>query len=140
MSDAEWLLDLAFLTDMTEKLNHLNSQLQGKDKTISDMISAVKAFKARLQQLKNKRRQHFPTVVNVLESRAGSEDVLDVQRYCDLLSRLGQDFEDRFNDFDKLEPCVAFIANPFMEVCRGGLVHTAFWDGRKTCSCLLAFL
>ena len=57
LSDAEWLLDLAFLTDMTEKLNQLNTQLQDKDRTISDMISAVKAFKAKLsfylQQLKN---------------------------------------------------------------------------------------
>ncbi|KAK0145315.1 hypothetical protein N1851_015789 [Merluccius polli] len=29
------------------------------------------------------------------------------------------EFEDRFNHFDKLEPCVAFIANPFMEVDKG---------------------
>ena len=120
LSDAEWLLDLAFLTDMTEKLNQLNTQLQGKDRTISDMISAVKAFKAKLsfylQQLKNKRLQHFPTVVKMLDSHAGADFVLDVNKYCDLMSKLGQEFEDRFNDFDKLEPCVAFIANPFMEV------------------------
>ena len=46
--DPEWLLDLAFLTDVPEKINHLNLQLQGKDKNISEMISAVKAFSAKL--------------------------------------------------------------------------------------------
>ena len=29
LSDAEWLLDLAFLTVVTEKMKHLNLQLQG---------------------------------------------------------------------------------------------------------------
>lgn len=48
LSDAEWLLDNAFLTDVTEKLKDLNLQLQGKDKNIYDMISAVKAFKTKL--------------------------------------------------------------------------------------------
>ena len=46
--DPEWLLDLAFLTDVPEKINHLNLQLQGKDKNISDMIGAVKTFSAKL--------------------------------------------------------------------------------------------
>lgn len=32
LSDPKRLLDLAFLTDVTEKINHLNLQLQGKDK------------------------------------------------------------------------------------------------------------
>ena len=48
LSDTEWPLDLAFLADVTEILNNLNCELQGKRKTISDMISAVKAFKAKL--------------------------------------------------------------------------------------------
>ncbi|CAB4062795.1 unnamed protein product [Lepeophtheirus salmonis] len=46
LSDAEWLLDLAFRTDMTVKLNQINIQLQGKDRTTSGMVSAVKALKA----------------------------------------------------------------------------------------------
>lgn len=45
LSDTEWLLDLAFLADITEKLNNLNCELQG------DMISAVKAFMAKLGRL-----------------------------------------------------------------------------------------
>ncbi|CAM4607670.1 unnamed protein product [Leuciscus chuanchicus] len=83
LSDAGWLLDLAFLADVTEKLNQLNLQLQ---------------------------------VLKMLESHADTPEVFDVHKYCDLLSRLGQEFEGRFSDFEKLEPCVAFIANPFTEM------------------------
>ena len=97
LSDAEWLLDLAFLTDVTEKINHLNLQLQGKGKKISDMISAVKAFSAKLslyiQQVKSKRFQHFPSVSKMLDSHTGAASVLNVAKYCDLLSRLGQEFQ-----------------------------------------------
>ncbi|CAB4062794.1 unnamed protein product [Lepeophtheirus salmonis] len=52
----------------------------------------------------------------MLDNHAGADFVLDGNTYSDLMSTLGQELEDRLNDFDKLEPCVAFIANPFMEV------------------------
>ena len=39
-----------------------------------------------------------------------------VQRYSQVLNRLGQEFEDRFCDFDQLEPCVSFVTSPFMQV------------------------
>ena len=57
LSNIVWLLDLAFLTDMTEKLNALNCGLQGEQKTIAVMISAVKAFKSKLNLLCSKRYQ-----------------------------------------------------------------------------------
>lgn len=46
--DGQWILDLAFLTDITGQLNHLNCELQGKGKTVSDMINTVNAFKAKM--------------------------------------------------------------------------------------------
>lgn len=45
LNDGQWLLDLAFLTDLTNMLNGLNLELQGKDKTVINMISSVNAFK-----------------------------------------------------------------------------------------------
>lgn len=48
LEDTEWILDLAFLTDITAKLNHLNCELQSKGKTVAHMISAVNAFKAKM--------------------------------------------------------------------------------------------
>ncbi|KAM3599085.1 uncharacterized protein V6R79_026136 [Siganus canaliculatus] len=52
----------------------------------------------------------------MLESHTGGASALNVSKYCDLLSRLGQEFADRFSDFERLEPCVTFMANPFMDV------------------------
>lgn len=109
LSDAGWVLDLAFLTDLTGKLNQLNLQLQGNGKTICDMISAVKAFKANLclylQQIKVKKLHHFPSVQKVLQENKAAAGFLNLSKYCDCLTKLGQEFEDRFLDFEQLDPC-----------------------------------
>lgn len=47
-SDKQWIADLAFLVDITELLNTLNLQLQGKDQVISRMYDRVRAFKQKL--------------------------------------------------------------------------------------------
>ena len=44
LTDHQWLLDLAFLTHLTNMLNELNLELQGKDKDVVNMISSVIAF------------------------------------------------------------------------------------------------
>ena len=41
LTDHQWLLDLAFLTDLTNMLNELNLKLQGGDKTVVNMINSV---------------------------------------------------------------------------------------------------
>lgn len=48
LQDTEWILDLAFLMHITGKLNYLNCELQGKGRTVSDIISAVNAFKTKM--------------------------------------------------------------------------------------------
>ncbi|XP_060754276.1 general transcription factor II-I repeat domain-containing protein 2-like [Neoarius graeffei] len=117
LQDTEWVLDLAFLTDITGKLNHLNCELQGKGKNVPDMISAVNAFRAKMNifsvHLQSKKFLHFPSVQSVLNGNAPASVALDgaVGKYTQLISRLGQEFEERFHDFGKLQPCVAFIAN-----------------------------
>lgn len=44
LMNAERLLDLTFLRDVTDKINQLNMELQGKDKHVSDMIRSVSAL------------------------------------------------------------------------------------------------
>lgn len=43
-----WICDLAFLVDITQLLNVLNLQLQGKDQIISQLYDHVRAFKQKL--------------------------------------------------------------------------------------------
>lgn len=84
------------------------------------MISAVKVFTAKfsfyIQQILNKRLKHFISVAKILESHLGAEKVFNGHRFCDLVSKLGQEFSDRFYGFEKLEPAETFIANLFLDV------------------------
>ncbi|KAL3993501.1 polymeric immunoglobulin receptor [Sarotherodon galilaeus] len=122
LEDTEWTLDLAFLTDITGKLNHLNCELQGKGKTVADMISALNGFKAQMSifsvHLQRKKVLHFPSVQMVLKDNASASETFDkvAEKYTQVISRLGQEFENRFCDLDQLEPCVSFVSNPFMNV------------------------
>jgi hypothetical protein len=49
LKDSWWLLDLAFLIDLTTKLSELNTELQGENKTIIKMIGTIDSFKGKLQ-------------------------------------------------------------------------------------------
>ena len=40
----DWLLDLCFLVDITEKLNQLNKDLQGQNNLIIDARNFIKAL------------------------------------------------------------------------------------------------
>ncbi|XP_069506236.1 general transcription factor II-I repeat domain-containing protein 2-like [Ambystoma mexicanum] len=115
-----WLFDLAFLADFTEKLNTLNCELQGKGKAIADLISALKTFKSKLnlfsEQVVKTKIHHFPSVIEMLSENTASPELLNIEKYSSLLSRLKEEFSDQFRDFERIEPCVMFIANPFMEV------------------------
>ena len=84
------------------------------------MISAVNAFKAKMNifsaQVEKKKILHFSSVQTALKDNVSASAALDevVAKYSQVINRLGQEFEDRFCDFEKLEPCVSFITNPFM--------------------------
>ncbi|XP_045465147.1 general transcription factor II-I repeat domain-containing protein 2A-like isoform X1 [Harmonia axyridis] len=110
LKNEKWLTDLAFLTDITMHLNTINFQLQGKGKTIIDMISAINAFKIKLQlmidQLKRKDLKHFPS----LKARI---PLLNYDIYEAELSNILGQFEIRFYDFNKLANIASFMSYPF---------------------------
>lgn len=116
LEDTEWTLDLAFLTDITGKLNHLNCELQGKDKTVAEMLSGLNAFKAKMNIFCM--HLHFPSLQLVLKDNASASETFDrvAEKYCEVIHRLLQEFDNRFSDLDQLEPCVSFIYNPFMNI------------------------
>ena len=47
--------------------------------------------------------------------------IVDIDKYSDFLTRLGQEFNDRFNDFEEMEPWVMVTSNPFIEVDVGDI-------------------
>lgn len=61
---------------------------------------------------------HFPSVQSVLKDSASASETFDKvpEKYCEVINRLGQEFEYRFCDLHQLEPCVSLISNPFMNV------------------------
>jgi len=49
LKNSRWLLDLAFLIDLTAKLNEMNTELQGENKTVIKMIGTIDSFKGTLK-------------------------------------------------------------------------------------------
>ena len=58
LNNDQWLLDLAFLTDLTNMSNKLNLELQGKDKTMVNMTSSVNDFKRKKLHLSSKLQRY----------------------------------------------------------------------------------
>uniref|UniRef100_A0A087XA81 HAT C-terminal dimerisation domain-containing protein n=1 Tax=Poecilia formosa TaxID=48698 RepID=A0A087XA81_POEFO len=113
LSDDQWLLDLAFLTDLTNILNDLNIELQGQDKLIN-MISSVNAFKRKMQHVTSKLQRHdltnFQNVALELEMQGE-----DTARYTEQIENCLSEFDRRFQDFALLEPVATFMCSPFWE-------------------------
>lgn len=112
LSDTSWLVDLGFLTDIMEKLNSFNLELQGKDKNIAEMISSVNSFKAKLalliSHLQIKSLAHFPHMKNMLGDNEMNESL-----FIKHLQLLQKQVEERFSQFRNIEPIVSFCINPF---------------------------
>ena len=131
LDDKSWLIDLAFLADITSKLNELNLKLQGKGHNISDMISIVNAFENKLKlwivHLNRNSLSHFPTLKSMAEKVNGGNR--DFSSFAKHLETLGSEFGNRFSQFSLLEPVIMFVNNPFasVDVCElGGRVCEIF--------------
>ena len=115
LNDQNWLNDLSFLTDFTLLLSKLNLELQGKDKLIIDMISCVDAYKAKfillIQDLKKNNLDHFPNMADNLQKNTNSNYNMD--KYIKEIQKVIEDFEIRFQDFDKIKEIVKFVSFPF---------------------------
>ncbi|XP_049798293.1 general transcription factor II-I repeat domain-containing protein 2-like [Schistocerca nitens] len=66
LDDDEWWIPTAFLTDITQKFNTLNLELQGPNKVIGQMSNKIFTFEAKLQlyinELEVKHLSNLPTV------------------------------------------------------------------------------
>ncbi|XP_060765882.1 general transcription factor II-I repeat domain-containing protein 2A-like [Neoarius graeffei] len=111
LDDTEWTRDLAFLVDITEHLNLLNVNMQGRNKLVTGYYDGVRAFQRKLAlwkaQLCQRNAAHFPC----LKSLSVSHQSMD--KYANLLSGLMHEFAKRFTVFTELEKDFAFFGSPF---------------------------
>ena len=107
--------DLAFLADFTVSLSALNLQLQGKSKLISELISAIGAFKMQIpsliSDLEEKRFNFFPNIKNHLQNYPHT--IWNPGKYVTEIHVVSHEFEARFSDFKKIEGIVEYMSYPF---------------------------
>jgi hypothetical protein len=100
LSEPEWLWDLAFLADITDHVNDLNTRLQWKGILVCDMFSDVKSFQLKhklfAKQLNEGSLYHFPCCKSI--SQEGNSTVLS-KRFIEWLEMLQKVFKERFQDF-----------------------------------------
>ena len=87
---------VAFLSDITSHLNDLNMKLQGKNNTVCNFMSAVRAFQKKLEVFKCDLQQdllHFPKLLN---QTAGTHHH---HNHAEFLDKLIENFQTRFGDF-----------------------------------------
>ena len=72
LSDPKWLMDLAFLVDITQELNVLNKKLQGQGQLVSAAYDNVRAFSTKLVLWKAHLSQanlcHFPSCKALMDA------------------------------------------------------------------------
>lgn len=97
----EWWLDFAFLVDITEHLNNLNTKLQGKNLIVTQQFSIVQAFEIKLKlwesQLREQKLDHFACIREI-----GNYTADKLVDFSDRLLDLIAEFDRRFADFREL--------------------------------------
>ncbi|KAK7893660.1 hypothetical protein WMY93_022812 [Mugilogobius chulae] len=110
-SDEKWICDVAFMVDITDMLNALNVQLQGKEHIITEMFDHVKAFQMKLdllcRQLSAGNVAHFPSLREVTLVRE------KLPEYAGLLRNLNREFDQRFVDFKDSAGDMELFSQPF---------------------------
>ncbi|KAM3838371.1 general transcription factor II-I repeat domain-containing protein 2A-like [Diretmus argenteus] len=112
LSDPKWLMDLAFLVDITQELNMLNKKLQGPNQLVSAAYDYVKAFSTKLvlwkAQLSQKNLCHFPACKGLVDQGTpfSGENV-------EAIVMLQEEFDHRFADFKTHRATFQIFADPF---------------------------
>ncbi|KAL0149128.1 hypothetical protein M9458_055560 [Cirrhinus mrigala] len=110
MQDTLYVCNVAFLTDIFSHLNTLNLQLQGKGKSVVDLVEKLDAFGNKLDlfhaDLLSGRLLHFNTLKTV-----GEGNVTDKMKT--FITQLKDNFSARFDDFFISRDVIGFVHDPF---------------------------
>ncbi|GFX38689.1 general transcription factor II-I repeat domain-containing 2A-like protein [Trichonephila clavipes] len=115
LEDEKWLMKLAFLYDITVKLNDLNLSLQGKNKSLTDMVSVIKTFKETIKRYASQLRKHKLRNFKNMEEVCIHIPNRDFEDFAEHLDGLFEEFERRFADLIRLEEMLIFMIFPFNE-------------------------
>lgn len=120
LKDTRFVCDMAFLTDISAHLNHLNTLLQGRDQTVCDLYSHMTAFQRKLGLFidgfssPRVNLAHFPACDEIRKASPRSEK--QIQKYKADLEKLQEQFNDRFQDFHEMQPRIALFTDPLSAV------------------------
>lgn len=110
LQDMGYMCNVAFLTDIFSHLNTLNLQLQGKEKSVVDLVEKLEAFGNKLDlfhaDLLSGRLLHFNTLKTV-----GEGNVTDKMKI--FITQLKDNFSARFDDFFISRDVIGFVRDPF---------------------------
>ena len=105
LSGKEWLIYLAFMTDLFANLYQLNTLLQGKCRSIMNMVSAINTFMVKLQlcthQIQYANLLHVPILKSIVPIVPKQFNVPD--RELSVLNTLHVEFEVRFSDIKQMD-------------------------------------
>lgn len=114
-TDEIWLCQLAYLSDIFNRLNDLNLGLQGKHTTRFVIIDKVGSFIKKLElvksSLENSSVQHFPALESFVvdnEIKISSKVLLNFKIHCvKLIKQFNEYFTENYFEFE-------WIRNPFL--------------------------
>ena len=116
LKDTEFLCDMAFLTDITSHLNHLNAKLQGRDQTVCDLYAHMTAFQSKLDLFKNGFSSHYLNLAHFPACEEMRKKIPECEKslykYKADIEKLQEQFKRRFQDFHAMQPRIALFADP----------------------------
>ena len=115
LQDNDFLARVCFLNDLFAHLNTLNLQLQGREKTIIDLVEKLSAFQDKLPlfltDLQSVKLLYFPNLKEFIASTPGSATITNV--IIELLNQLHTNFKAQFEDFSIPNNLMLFVQDPF---------------------------
>lgn len=109
MGNDDFNATVCFLSDVFHHLNQLNMELQGRDKTVSELVEKLHAFLRKLSlfsaDLCPGKMLHFPTL------RKSGLQITEVM--SGFIDSLKNNFSTRFDDFSISSEVVRYVKDPF---------------------------
>jgi hypothetical protein len=117
LMDPVWLLNFAFLTDISQHLNTLNETLQGGNKTLPVMFQKIEAFQNKLSlfsaHIATCNLTHFSHLATMVMEVDPNKSLLKEQKFGENMQDLARQFETRFSECRLNKSLFQFVLEPF---------------------------